>query len=175
MAPGARPGGFTLVELAMVLAVVAVLSAMVAPSFKHMVARHRLMAAAHTLQADLAYARHEGLRRGQDVHLEFHVGQPWCYALSLGHASNCQLPQQEPHVLKRVVGDSFPQVLLLQANPMVLSSKNGLRQGALAQAVFATATGPKLAVQLGALGRASLCTPLRALAGVGHCAQLGEP
>lgn len=174
----ARPRGFTFIELAIVLALVGLLSAMVAPTLGAMLARHRLLQAAHTLQADLAYARQEGLRRGLDAHLQFQPGQPWCYALSLGQPADCRLNTKAPHELKRVQGEQFSQVMLLQANPMLLDGRSGLRRGALSQAMLATPTGPKLVVQLGAMGRASLCTALplpQKLPGVPPCTVLAEP
>ena len=83
----ARQIGFTLLELVITLAILAVLGASATPSFNALIDRQRLHAAARHLQADLALARHESGRRGLPVQLNFQPGaQPdttaWALAIS---------------------------------------------------------------------------------------------
>lgn len=63
----ARCGGFTLVELLVVAALVASLAAVVTPSFIAWQVRDRVDSAARTFVASLAYARSEAIRRGARV------------------------------------------------------------------------------------------------------------
>lgn len=60
-------GGFTIVELMVVVAIVAILVALGAPSFSDMMRRNRLSAAASALQVSLSLARSEAVKRGSDA------------------------------------------------------------------------------------------------------------
>jgi type IV fimbrial biogenesis protein FimT len=65
-----RRYGFTLVELLVVVALVAVLAALAVPSFAGMFQRHRVDAVRHELLASLQLARVEAIRLGAAVVLE---------------------------------------------------------------------------------------------------------
>jgi type IV fimbrial biogenesis protein FimT len=62
-----RCGGLTLVEMTVVVALVALLAAMAAPSFVAWHLRDRIDAGARALLASLAYARSEAVRRDEPV------------------------------------------------------------------------------------------------------------
>ncbi|RAO75196.1 GspH/FimT family pseudopilin [Dyella jiangningensis] len=59
--------GVTLVELVIALAVLAIVVTLVAPSWKGLLRRHHVNAAAEMLRSDLAYARHEAVQRASFV------------------------------------------------------------------------------------------------------------
>ena len=61
--------GFTLVELMVALAIVAILASMAAPSFSHLMASTRVSGNVNGFLADLRYARSESIRRGGGVTL----------------------------------------------------------------------------------------------------------
>lgn len=61
--------GFTLLELLVVLAIVAFVSAIAMPSFQRMAPRVEARAVAQTLAADLRRLRSEALLRGQETRL----------------------------------------------------------------------------------------------------------
>lgn len=61
--------GFTIIELMITLVIVAVLLAVVVPSFTDLMARRRLEGAATELSTDLQYARTEAISRQRDVAL----------------------------------------------------------------------------------------------------------
>ncbi len=65
--PGNR--GFTLIELLVTLSIAAILAAIALPSFDATIQRNRISITASNLQADLAYARSEAVRRGRSVAL----------------------------------------------------------------------------------------------------------
>lgn len=62
-----RVHGFTLVELMITLAVMAILLALATPSFEGLIASSRLASATNELNATLRQARSEAMRRGQRV------------------------------------------------------------------------------------------------------------
>lgn len=59
--------GFTLVELMIVVAILAIIAAIAAPSFRTMIQNNRLTAAVNDVAGALQYARSEAVRRGRDV------------------------------------------------------------------------------------------------------------
>jgi type IV fimbrial biogenesis protein FimT len=63
----ARCGGFTLLELMVVLAITAILSAVAIPSFSRMIQANTVSNNVNILLADLRYARSEAMRRGGGV------------------------------------------------------------------------------------------------------------
>ena len=178
--PGRQGRGFTLIELAIVLAAVGLLLATLLPSFKAMAARGQLLAAAQQLQSDIGLAREQASRLAAPVYLSFQPGAQWCYALSSSQELDCRdnakiddtATATSPAVIKRVVAADFPGVLLMDAQAMALDHRNGARLGTAGQARFASRTGQQLKVQLGQLGRASLCAPKDSIAGTPICAAL---
>jgi type IV fimbrial biogenesis protein FimT len=62
-----RSAGFTLVETMVVVAIVAILGSIAAPSFQEMIRKNRLTAASSALQVSLNLARSEAVKRGTDA------------------------------------------------------------------------------------------------------------
>jgi type IV fimbrial biogenesis protein FimT len=62
--------GFTLVELMVTVALVAILAMTAIPSFKNTIIRNRVSAASSDLLAALNYARSEAITQGTDITLE---------------------------------------------------------------------------------------------------------
>ena len=155
------------------LAVMAVLATVASPSVTALLDRHRLQAAAHELQADIALARHESSRRGQTVTLQFQPGSLWCYSLSTGPAVDCRQPTLITGIqlIKRVQAPDHAGITLLRADTMVLDPWTGGRVNALAsgQARFASRGGLQLQVRIGPQGRASVCAPAAPVPGNPPC------
>ena len=168
----ATDGGFTLVEVAIALAITALLAAMAVPTFASLVARQRLQAAVEHLRADIALARQEAGRRALPVRLVFHTGSRWCYAIGTAPALDCRPGEPaDPArgVIKVVQGSDQPGVQLLLATPMVVDSRTGGSPGGGGLARFASAEGQQLQVSLGHLGHASVCAPAATVAGAAPC------
>lgn len=175
-----RPVGFTLVELAITLAVTAVLGAIATPSFSALITRQRLLGVARHLQADIALARHESGRRGAVVTVQFQPGRQWCYALSAGPPADCRHARPGPAsgVIKVVSAADHPGIDLLDASAMALDAGNGvsvqsLRAGGHARFGLRDGQGlpgaMQVQVRLGPQGRGSLCAPAAAVAGTAPC------
>ena len=62
-----RVAGFTLIELMVVIAIVAVLSTLAAPSFRRIIQSNAIASGVNTFMADLRFARSEAIRRGGEV------------------------------------------------------------------------------------------------------------
>jgi type IV fimbrial biogenesis protein FimT len=170
--PARRGGGFTLLEVAVAMAIAIVLGAMAVPSLGGLVARQRLKSVAHGLQADIALARQETGRTGQVVHLMFHPGPQWCYALSAGIGVDCRQAQPAPgnSVLKVVRAADHAGTILVAATAMAIDPRSGTSLLAEGHARFASPqAGQQLQVQLGRLGRASVCAPAAPVPGTPAC------
>jgi type IV fimbrial biogenesis protein FimT len=73
-----RAGGFTLVEFIVVIAVLALIATLAAPSFMRMLAKKRVEGVTSELVTDLQYARSEALHRNAKVRVTF---GPGCYVI----------------------------------------------------------------------------------------------
>ena len=82
-APGLRQRGFTLVELMIVVAVVAIVLVLAAPSFRDMIEGQRLRGTSAQLVTDFQFARTEAASRQEVVGLSFkaNAGGKSCYTI----------------------------------------------------------------------------------------------
>ena len=69
--PRSRVAAFTLIELMIVVALVAIIMALAAPSLRDMILMQRLQGVNAQVVADLAFARSEAVRRGTFVQVRF--------------------------------------------------------------------------------------------------------
>lgn len=68
-----RSRGFTIIEVMLVIAIIGVLAAVAAPSFRSMMEANRVNTAASSLQVSLSMARSEAIRRGSDARVYIHA------------------------------------------------------------------------------------------------------
>ncbi|MFT4195883.1 GspH/FimT family pseudopilin [Ottowia sp.] len=90
IAPGKRRPlalrGFTAIELMVVIAIVAILAALAAPSFTPLIERWRVRQAAEDMQATLYYARSEAIKRGGGISI-VPQGSGWSDGWQVMHSS----------------------------------------------------------------------------------------
>jgi type IV fimbrial biogenesis protein FimT len=156
--PTGRAPGLTLLELAMVLAVAAILGALAVPSLSARLERQRTQAAAEKLAGDLAEARFEAARRGQPLSVWPQPGAAWCWAVATTAACDCR--DAQACLIRTVRSTDHPGVRLMQGQAVrldPLGSANGAEAGGTAAAVFETRRGERLRVTVSALGRAHVC------------------
>lgn len=178
-APAARARGFTLVELMVVAVVLAMLAAMAAPPLAAMAQRHRLLDTGRLLQAELASARQQALPQGREAYLVVRPGADWCWSISLDQPVDCQAPTADRgtatgQLLRQGRADDHGQVVALRGGQWHLNGQNGLRVGTAPTLLLGTPQGARLALNLGLLGRASLCSPEAPLAGIPRCAATAD-
>lgn len=85
-----REHGLTLIELAAVLAITAIVAATAVPDFSAFLAMRRLQGAAGNLAADLQFARGEALARNRPLRLSVHANAvASCWIVHTGIAGDC--------------------------------------------------------------------------------------
>jgi len=88
--------GFTLTELMVAIAIIAIVASLTAPSFSGMIDKQRLQGAADRFYADLQLTRSEAIKRHTTVTLSATISEndSWCYAQSDTGRCNCNIPAQ---------------------------------------------------------------------------------
>lgn len=81
-----RPRGFTLAELLAVIALLAIIATLAAPSFTTFLAKKRVEGVTAELVTDLHYARSEAVQRGEAVHVTF---GDRCYVVHTTTSGTC--------------------------------------------------------------------------------------
>lgn len=149
-----RRGGFTMVELMVVLAVIAVLLAVAVPSFREQLARRTLEGAANELSADLQYARSQSVSRNADVLLS---------TTAAGYTVCCDASAAN---YKAITLDSS-----LSLTPGVTVTYSALRAMANASTLnlSSSRTSASLRLTTNVMGRVSLCSPGGSLKGYASC------
>ena len=147
--------GLTLIEIAVAMAVLAILASIGVPMFQERVARQRLITTAEMLAQDLADARFEAAQSGQTLHIVFSTGSDWCYAVSRSAACSCHGADACQVKVVRAAdapGVSLPKAENLSFDPAAVESGGG---HALLEGVGGA---QQLRVGLTLLGRPRVCT-----------------
>jgi type IV fimbrial biogenesis protein FimT len=119
--------GLTLLELAIAIAVLAVLGALAVPGFNSQLDRQRLRGAAEALLADVNEARFEAARQGRAMHVVMQGGTEWCWAVAT--EADCACGQGQACELRRALPRDHKGVQLLEATPVQLLA-NGRAESA---------------------------------------------
>jgi len=156
----ARQSGFTLLELMVVIAVLAILSAVAAPSIATFISTQRLRNAAFDLVSDLLLARNEALNRQTDVVISpsSASGGEWSDGWTITSASGTTVTSRlgVPVVVRFVPADSSGNALA----SLTFAGTNGGRLATAATPVQITVkaadvdTGKWTCITLDATGRA---------------------
>lgn len=154
-APPSR--GFTLLELAIVMAVAGIVMAMAVPSYASFMARQQLRAAGENLALDLRLAREESARGGS-VFISYREGRDWCWGVSHGQPCDCSNGGIPACSISRSSQRDYPRVEMGPSTPLLFDAGLG-RLAAAGQAGFSTREGYSLQVQTNLMGRSHLCGP----------------
>ena len=155
--------GFTLVELAVVMATIVTLATLALPYYGDTMARQRLKAAAENLALDLAEARQEAARLGAPVHVSVRAGPDWCWAITTTQGCSCRAAA--PCRIKPMAGSSFAGIALVSGKDL---SFDPAGSGTPSSTRLQTLKGEVLVVTTTALGRARICAP-QAMPGYASC------
>lgn len=167
--------GFTLVELMVTLAVLAILVTTAVPALTDLLDSQRLRATAQRIATDLRYARAEAVKRHADIPIgvSFAPGRDWCYGISQQlpcdcrerdrrSAAACLLDLAHERQLHTTSPDTRAQIEVLDArfSDAQTTRFDPLRGTAQAGTVsLRSARGKRLDVRVSTLGRVRICAP----------------
>lgn len=162
--------GFTLVELTVTMAVVAVLATLAVPSFSSMMTRGRLKNAAEQVRADFNYARTEAMKRNRTVYISFKNSADggWCYGVSQDAACDCTAATNSCYLdadaggagITRIVRSTQYQGISLSASGSGTQTFNPVRPTLLgANVTLSDSRGESVKVLSLSLGRVRICSP----------------
>lgn len=175
-----RTRGFTLVELMVVVAIVAVLATVAVPGFRDLLLNQRLAAAAHGFNSALSLARMEAIQRSQSVRVLALSGSDWGSGWSVlagteppleAVRSFEKLPQGVS--VDKALGDGFVQGLRYDSNGFSRRATSGaFGAGCL---TLKAETGRRASIVVSGSGRARVCDPdRRGDCGAGACGRGGR-
>lgn len=161
--------GFTLLEAAVVMAVLAVVMAVAVPNYRSFIQRQQLRDAANSLLMDLRNAREMSVSQRSPVFVSFQAGPEWCWGISRDHPCDCgptvagssksfdpATGRATACTLTRSKGRDYPDVRMDSAVDAEFEPALGQapRHGATA---FSTGKGQALRVELNSMGRVQVC------------------
>jgi len=172
--------GFTLIEMLITVAVLAIILTSAVPSMRAFVARRHLDGASAQLQADLHFLRSSSVALNQALRISVHSGSAGsCYLVHSGDADQCActfVAGAEP------VGNCEPGAELLRSQAWagnavavranVASMRVDPRHGTFSPTgsiEIQAGDGPVLRHVVNILGRLRLCAPGTAITGVAAC------
>lgn len=156
MSMNKRFTGFTLLEMAAVIAILGIVAAAAIPSYAHFIQRQQLRNAADALMRDLRNARELSVSSRSAIFVNYRAGKSWCWGVSRGQPCDCSGAAPPACNLSRGDNKEFPDVMLDIAQDLEFSPGLGQvsQHGA---AALRTLKGHNLRVVLNPMGRASVC------------------
>lgn len=178
-----RLGGFTLVELMVTIAVIAILATIAAPNMMAFLDRNRVVGAGEAVYGQLQAARSEAIKQGARMTAAFSSGSAWCvgYArgdvacdctAALGGSNPCSiLGDGQNALLTAISSGPFSGVGMNAGGPASLTfdGVRGTLTGAGGGVSFSSAQGRQLRVEVNVLGRVRLCSPDGSVGGYPTC------
>ncbi|MDC8786371.1 prepilin-type N-terminal cleavage/methylation domain-containing protein [Roseateles koreensis] len=151
--------GFTLLEMAIVIAITGILLAVAIPSYQHMLQRRQLRQVAELLALDLRHARELSVSENSAIFINYNAGKQWCWGLSRAKPCDCAGTSPQGRCeLSHMDNTHYPHVLLDAAQDAAFSP--GLGQVAQSgAAALRTEAGQNLRVVLNPMGRTHICGP----------------
>lgn len=111
-------GGFTLIELMISVALIAVIAAIAVPSYRDFNQKTQLTGAAEEVFSHIQYARSESIANGEDIFVAFKGtgATGWCVGISDGAACDCAASLAACTIngvqARSLQGNDYPQTVL---------------------------------------------------------------
>lgn len=148
-----RSKGFTIIELMVTIAVLAILITIALPGFESMIDKRRIIGAAESIYSDLQLARSESVKRSRNVLVSVTTNASgsctgWSVTVSEGSDQ-----------LANTCGDAFPHITL--TTNYSAKTFNGIRGtvGAGGTLTITSSRGLEIRIVLSRFGRVLSCSP----------------
>jgi len=175
--------GFTLIELMVTLAVVAVIAVAAAPSMQAFLDKNRLVGAAEAIYTQIQSARSEAVKQSAAMVVAVTPGTAWCAGFSRGALCNCTaalgtvgacsiLEDGQNRALKVVRSATFQGVTMVAGAPPQITFDAVRGTVPIAEAgsiLLQSGLGRQMQIQVNALGRVRLCSPAGSVGGYPPC------
>lgn len=160
--------GFTLIELMVVVAVIAIFATLAAPNMADFIDRRRVSGAAEAVYSLLQKGRTEAIKQSADVVASVDT-DTWYVGLDHNGAceddpDDCIINHSSGSVTERVDGNTFPGVSINtnEGDPPLFTARGIPPDVATRDALqisFQSARGRQLRVDVNEVGRISICSP----------------
>lgn len=114
--------GFTLIELVVTVAILAILASLAAPSFREILTAQRVRSTAYGIVSDLTLARSEALKRGADVTLTPAISTNWASGWNVKVVSTTEVLSAQGGVGTGVVFTTSPASVTFDRNGRINSA-----------------------------------------------------
>jgi type IV fimbrial biogenesis protein FimT len=116
--------GFTIIELVVVVAVIAILTAIAAPQFIDVLERNKLRQAAESLKSDTQFTRTESIKQSTNLTISKTTGNDggWCYGIS---TAACDCTTVGSCSIKALQGTQFGNIDLTSASNTSFDFRRG--------------------------------------------------
>ncbi len=167
--------GFTLIEMMIVIAIIAIVLSLAVPSFNEFFEKNRLKRAAEEVYSLVTKARAEGVIRSADMSVAVNTGS-WCvgYAAAAGcnctAADSCVVPIAGTDVLQVVDGGDFSGVTIAETFAGVGTTFDNVEGSAGTGRVSLSAADWDLDVIVSGMGRVIICAPASSQSTMGYSA-----
>ncbi|HEV6963970.1 MULTISPECIES: pilus assembly FimT family protein [Roseateles] len=151
----ARARGFTLIEVAVTLAIVGIILAVAVPTYASYLARQRLRHVAELLELDLRRARELSVNEGRNVHVSFHSGPQWCWGAS--RQAPCDCATAQPRCELGGVTSRDHKGMLLQSGQGITFEAGLGRALGWSRIGISNERNQQLHIDLNPLGRPAIC------------------
>lgn len=167
--------GFTLIELMIVIAIIAIVLSLAVPSFNDFFEKNRLKRAAEDVYGLVTKARAEGVVRSADMSVAVDVDE-WCVGYAAAAdcdctaAASCVVPVAGTDVLQVVNGDNFAGVTITETFAGVGTTFDNVEGSAGTGRVSLSAGDWDLDVIVSGMGRVIICAPASSQSTMGYSA-----
>lgn len=170
--PLAKPRGFTLIEMLIVIAIIAIATTLGLPSYRTWVHNTQIRTAAESIQGGLQKARAEAVKRNANIELVLGVDPPWLIRVAGGAEIERSTTEGAKNVAKTVTPtgktiitfNSFGTIGVPPNQPKNTDGSDPFTQVEFTSSVLDAADARNLRVTIGNAGNIRMCDPSPSLA-----------